>query len=266
MIMVAVVAAVLAVLLGMPRSTDPLRRLGQKPAVVERRRRIPWWTPGLLVLPVVAGVLAGTAAATVVLVLIMVGGTVVWMLRAWRVGRRIARESAQVANACAVLAGQCRVGLPPLEALRTAAVDHPILAEAVAVGDLGGDLPAAWRAQSTHPGRGGLLALSRAWQVSNEVGAPMADALDQVARTLAADRAVGTVVNGELAAPRATSRLLGGLPVFGVVLGVSLGGDPLTFLLQHPIGQGCLIAGVLLACLGLVWVERLATSLGGAAR
>ena len=37
-----------------------------------------------------------------------------------------------------------------------------------------------------------------------------------------------------------------------------MGGEPLDWLVGGPLGWGCLLAGVVLACLGVLWIEGLA--------
>ena len=51
---------------------------------------------------------------------------------------------------------------------------------------------------------------------------------------------------------------MAGLPLCGIALGYALGGDPIEFLLQGPLGWGCLVCGVALAAAGVLWVEALA--------
>ena len=66
------------------------------------------------------------------------------------------------------------------------------------------------------------------------------------------------MVAGELSAPRATGKVMAVLPACGVGLGYLLGGEPIGWLLGGPLGWGCLLAGVILASLGVLWIEALA--------
>jgi tight adherence protein B len=86
----------------------------------------------------------------------------------------------------------------------------------------------------------------------------MAAALEQVAAALAAEQELRAVVAGELSAPRATGKVMAVLPVCGVGLGYLLGGEPIDWLVGQPIGWACLLAGAVLACLGVLWIEALA--------
>ena len=166
-------------------------------------------------------------------------------------------------EACAALASQLRIGRVPSEALTVAAQDCPVLNRARSSFELGGDVVSVWLAQSTDPGCGGLGDLARAWRVSAETGAPMAAALEQVAVSLADDQALVSVVAGELAGPRATGKIMAVLPLCGLALGYALGGDPIGFLLQGPLGWACLVCGVALAAAGVLWVEGLAQQASG---
>jgi hypothetical protein len=71
-------------------------------------------------------------------------------------------------------------------------------------------------------------------------------------------RAVRRVVNSELAAARATSKVMAALPPCGIAIGYLLGGDPARWLLARPAGWTCLLTGIFLACAGVLWIEVLA--------
>lgn len=186
-------------------------------------------------------------------------------LRLVGLGRRTRSEHltrAEVAGACAVIANQVRVGRIPAEALSLAAVDAPVLAVAARVQRNGGDVVAALLEDSRRPGCRGLQDLARAWQVGTRTGAPMADLLDQVATALRQDQSVERTVASELAGPRATGKVMAVLPLCGIGLGYLLGGDPIGFLLEGPLGWACLIGGAVLAAGGVLWIEGLARQVG----
>jgi tight adherence protein B len=207
---------------------------------------------------VIALVLDGGRGAVLGLALLVLAWTVTGLLRLHRHARLMRRRRAEVAQACAALAAQLRVGQVPSVALATAAEDHPVLREARDAQDLGGDVVRVWRVQARQAGAIGLLELARAWQVSGQTGAPMSAALEQVAAALAAEQDLRAVVAGELSAPRATGKVMAVLPGCGVALGYLLGGEPIGWLLGGPLGWGCLLAGAVLACLGVLWIEALA--------
>jgi tight adherence protein B len=212
----------------------------------------------LLVMIIAAG-FSGEARGTVLAsAAVLVALTASRLIVSYRRRRSTLRARADVAQACTVLASYLRVGQVPAAALAIAAADCDVLREGHRVHTLGGDVVSVWRQQARRRGHLGLLELARAWQISVETGAPMSSMLDQVASSLSADQSLMGVVNSELAAARATSKVMAALPLCGIGLGYLLGGDPAHWLLAGPAGWACLISGVLLACAGVLWIEALA--------
>ncbi len=64
--------------------------------------------------------------------------------------------------------------------------------------------------------------------------------------------------SGSDTGPRATAAVLAGLPVAGIALGQLIGARPLAFLCGVGAGGWLLVIGVLLACAGLMWSDRIA--------
>lgn len=252
--------------MGPPHSRRVAQRLADSSHVAtvfpqgSHRRRWGWsigWVLALLALWVThqrAGAPATVVGMTVVIVL----ATSLRLGFQSQDGRAADRSRLDVAHACSVLASQIRVGRVPAEALHSAAADCPVLGEASRAQDLGGDVTEVLHACSAVPGQGGLADLARAWDVSNQTGAPMAGSLEQVAEGLSEDLALRAVVAGELSAPRATGKIMAVLPFCGLGMGYLLGGDPLAFLLAGPAGWLCLVVGMTLAALGVLWIDRLA--------
>lgn len=208
---------------------------------------------------VVGGLWAAGPAGAVVGAAVVAAAATGARLLALRRSRRIARRwRSEVARGCATIAAQVRVGRVPGEALGAAAIDWPVLAQVNQVCLLGGDVPDALLLQSRQPGCSGLADLARAWRLAAETGAPMAGVLDQVALALRRDEALQRTVAAELAGPRATGHIMAVLPFCGLGIGYLLGGRPVEFLLQGPLGWACLLGGVLLACAGVLWVAWLA--------
>lgn len=203
-----------------------------------------------------AGAAVGASAALPVLTALLV-----WRQHRARAGAEAAAK--EVFGACQLLAGLLRVGHVPAAALRIAVRDAPVLAEAAAVQAVGGPVGPALRRGGAEPGRGGLAELGIAWKVAERTGASLTATLDALAQRLAARQAVGNVVAAELSAPRATGRLLAALPVVGVLLGYSFGGDPVGFLTGSLPGQLSLTTGVALGCAGVLWTERIADAGSG---
>jgi tight adherence protein B len=272
MIMICLGCAMLAALLAVSRPAA--RSLGsrlapptQTPVVdvgldVGPGRRRSWTASAsliiLLVLIIAAGFTGegrGAVLASTGLLVAMTAGRLIIL---YRRRRSTLRARADVAQACTVLGSYLRVGQVPSAALAIAAADCDVLREGQRAHTLGGDVVSVWRQQARRRGHMGLLDLARAWQVSVETGAPMSSMLDQVASSLSADQSLMGVVNSELAAARATSKVMAALPPCGIGIGYLLGGDPVRWLLAGPAGWACLLSGMLLACAGVLWIEALA--------
>jgi tight adherence protein B len=226
-----------------------------------QRRRFWTYLAIMIILPasiIAAGYVAEARGVVLACAVMLVGVTAARLTLQYRRRRSALRARGAVARACAVLASYLRVGQVPSAALAIAAADCVVLSEGHHARTLGGDIVQVWRQQARRPGHSGLLELARAWQVSTETGAPMSSTLDQVAASLAADQALTRVVNSELSAARATGKVMAGLPGCGIGIGYLLGGDPARWLLAGPAGWACLLAGVLLACAGVLWIESLA--------
>ena len=260
-----VVLAAITAAFAVPRSPAARSRARLRPAPsddVGRRRRAR--TGALLAVGSTAGgltlgaVLGGTRGFVVAAAVTIAVGTAIRVVVLHARDLAARRAQSDVARACGVLASYVRVGQVPADAIVLVAGDCPVLAEAAAVQQIGGDVPDALRSRAAQPGHGGLLDLARAWQVSSSTGAPMAPALEEVASGLASDESLRSVVSAELAAPRSTGKVMAVLPLVGIALGYLLGGRPLQWLLAGPLGWSCLLLGLLLAAGGVLWIERLA--------
>jgi tight adherence protein B len=208
---------------------------------------------GLLVLVVLwpSGVLLALSLGLVL-------GGVGWLHRGGRRRRRAERGRRETIEACDALTAELLAGQPAVQALHRAAEQHPVLWPAARAGALGGDVAAVLRDLASSPGGGGLKMLAAAWQVAEGSGAGLVATLQRVSESLRADDATGAETAASLAPARATARMLAVLPVFGLLLGAGLGGDPVGLLLGTTAGNGLLLAGTGLALAGTLWVERLA--------
>lgn len=254
MTLLAMAAAMLAVL-GWSPSDHALREVREPGSSVWWRRGV-WLVAGVAV-AAIAFVLVGVwAFATSALV-----GTGARLLVVHRRRRRMRAIENEVVRSCEVVAGQLRIGQVPAVALRDAASDCALLEKVAATAAIGGDAAAALRqVAAAEPAAQGFVWLARAWELSERSGAPIADAAQSVSAGLRARQATAAMVASELAAPRATGRLLAVLPLIGLAMGVVSGGDPVRFLVGTFAGQVCVLGGVLLACAGVLWTERLADS------
>jgi tight adherence protein B len=64
-------------------------------------------------------------------------------------------------------------------------------------------------------------------------------------------------VTAGMAGARATAGVLAGLPLAGVALGELIGAQPVRFLIGGGVGGWLLLVGVVLACCGLLWSDRI---------
>lgn len=189
-----------------------------------------------------------------------------WVERARTAARRgkdVARRRAAVIELCDGLAVELSAGRPPPVALASAA---EVLAggrefmSAVEAAKIGDDVAAVLDRTSELPGCEGLRLLAGCWRIGVERGGMLAAVVDGLAGALRDEQAHREEVRLQLAGPRATARLLAGLPVLGIGMAVALGADPLAFLFGSLPGAGCLVLGVGLDVLGLTWTRRLAVA------
>ncbi len=245
----AAAVAGLAVLLVLPA---PVR-------LVRRRRSIPPWA----VAPaggaaVTVALLRSPTAATLVGITAMAAAAGLVLAGRRRRRRTAVEAAARVLETCELLAAELAAGQPPGLALRRSTRAWPELLPVAETHDLGGDVAAALRTLSTGPGLQDLRLVAAAWTVAHRAGGGLADAVRRCADTIRAAQATRRVVAGELASARSTARLVAALPVLALAMGAGTGGDPLGFLLGHPLGLACLGGGLALGIAGLWWIEAIA--------
>lgn len=168
---------------------------------------------------------------------------------------RQARQTA-VAEVTFALAGELRAGRTASEALRAAATTAGPLAEALqSAADavaVGGSAAAELDAASRLPGADRLRSVAAAWRVTESAGGRVALVLERLGEAMDRDDELHREMEAALAAPKATMMLLAGLPVFGLVLGQSIGAHPVHLLLYRPLGWGLLLGAALLDAIGIV--------------
>jgi len=211
----------------------------------------------------VVGVAVATSRLSYVIVALTVVGATLFVLRQTTTARTRSaslRTRAQTIAALDLLAAELRAGILPRQAIETLADDAPSLRPAAVAAARGGDVVAALRAASAEPGAGALADLAGAWHVAERAGAPLADVLDRVATAVRDDAEVDREVQAEAAPARATGRLMAVLPVLGLSLGAGMGANPVHVLTGTVVGAMCLAGGLVLACAGIVWVDRIVAS------
>lgn len=175
-----------------------------------------------------------------------------------RLGRR--RRRSHVAELCHGLAAELRAGATPESALLAAAADHPACPRAVHAARLNADVAGALRADAEEARSDALSGLAACWEVAAHTGAGLARGADRVAEVSRSEERLRGELAQELAAPRATARLLALLPLSGLALGQLLGADPFRFLTGTATGRTCLAVGALLSATGWAWSRQVTRS------
>ncbi|MHC9295631.1 type II secretion system F family protein [Mycobacterium sp. LTG2003] len=223
-------------------------------------------SPRLRALPVVVVVGVGLALAVPVSVALAggaVAGTVTVRRRHSAARLRREHESAALQAALDVLVGELRIGAHPVNAFSTAAgeVSGPVgdgMRAVAARARLGADVAAGLddvAAQSRLPMHWKRLAAC--WRLAQAHGLSIATLMCTAQQDIIERERFSTRVRAAMAGPRTTAAVLAGLPVVGVGLGQLIGADPIGFLLAPGVGGWLLVIGVLLACAGLLWSDRI---------
>lgn len=174
--------------------------------------------------------------------------------------RDVAERRSTIIEFCDGIAVELSAGLPPATALLRAAETLPGQAALIPVAEAargGADIVAALERAATVPGCDGLRLLAGCWRIGVERGGALVAVLEGLADALRDEQAHRDEVSLQLAGPRASARLLAGLPLLGLAMAMALGAAPLSFLLGTLPGWGCLVLGVGLDLLGLRWISRL---------
>lgn len=212
----------------------------------------------------VAAIGAASLPTALSLTAAILGLTVVWRHRRRARRRRAVAEGRALESALEVLVGELAVGAPPVRAFEVAAAetDQPTVAAGLATvaarARLGADVPAGLRGIAEHaalPVHWQRLAVY--WQLAADHGLAIAVLMRAAQCDIAERQRFAARLAAGLAGARASAALLAGLPALGVALGELIGARPIAFLLGDA-GAVLLIAGVTLACLGLLWCDRIA--------
>lgn len=250
-------AAAIAVLLAWParvswRSTSA-RRVGLR-----------WWPA--LAAALAAALLSQVVHGTRLVVCLLAIGVSLGVYRLVLNGRRGAaaeRVADLVLGVTEGMAADLQAGQTAEAALDRASADWAPLASAAMAARLGGDVPAALRDLARQPGAEAMRIVAAAWQVSHRSGAGLAGSLGQTVVGLRERRRTSRMVASELSSAKATAHVMALLPVGVLVLGNGVGGDPIGFLLDTPVGLGCLGLGATLALAGLFWLQHISDRVAG---
>lgn len=176
---------------------------------------------------------AGPTAAMVLAVYTFVGARA-W--HQWRHHQTLAVTQQEAAAEVSFLAADLQAGANPNRALASTLAQWPDGAESV-------------RAQ--------LLA---AWKVSARLGAPATNICRALGRHLQEHVALSQRLKAQTSSIKATAGLLLVLPVFGILLGESMGASPINFLFNSWVGFSCVVLVLALQAMGWLWVQQLLKS------
>jgi tight adherence protein B len=238
---------------------EPRRRLEAVGLCAPARRRFAVLPFAVAVAVALAVLLPVTALGATAIV-----GVTLWVRRRRRAAmRRRAAESAALQTALDVLVGELRVGAHPVAAFSVAADEaHGVVAASLravaARARLGADVTAGLHSaaqNSSLPTHWERLAVC--WQLAQDHGLAIATLMQTAQRDIVErDRFSASVAAGMTGA-RTSAAVLAGLPLLGVGLGELIGAQPVRFLLSGGAGGWLLIIGVTLACVGLLWSDRI---------
>lgn len=99
--------------------------------------------------------------------------------------------------------------------------------------------------------------VARAWRLSEQTGAPLADALACAAGVLRERQRAAERLAVASAGPRASMAVLGLLPLAGPAVGFAFGFSPADLYLRTPLATAALGVGLLFGALGLLWSRSL---------
>lgn len=210
-----------------------------------------------------AAVIAVVLPLTALLASIVLGVTLIARRRRRHRAHDRALAGQMLAGALEALVGELRVGAHPVRAFAIAAgeSDGPIgtaLRAVAARAGLGANVGAGLHAvagSTSVPGQWDRLAVC--WQLAADHGLAMAALIRAAQRDIVERQRFTARVEAGLAGARATTAILAGLPLLGVLLGELIGAHPVRFLLGGGVGGGLLIAGTVLVCVGLAWADRI---------
>lgn len=104
--------------------------------------------------------------------------------------------------------------------------------------------------------------LSAAWSIAVRSGAPLGAALERIAGALTALEQLRARRSVILAGPRATMFTVAALPVIALLLGSTLGFDPMPVLVT-PFGVALLVMGAALLAAGVLWARAMQNGVAG---
>jgi tight adherence protein B len=124
----------------------------------------------------------------------------------------------------------------------------------------GAALGPLWREAAESAGSAELLLLAHAWSLTEDMGAPLAQAVRTTSGLLEARVAHQRRLTGAVAGARATVSVLTVLPLGGPLLALVLGIGPAELYAGSRLTLCSLVLGLCLAAAGRCWVNRMVGS------
>ena len=121
----------------------------------------------------------------------------------------------------------------------------------------GATLGPLWREAAESAGSAELLVLAQAWSLTEDLGAPLAQAVRTTIGMLEARIAQERRLAAAVAGAKATVNVLTVLPIGGPLLALVLGIGPVELYGGSRLSQGSLVLGLCLAGMGRWWVRRM---------
>ena len=232
-------------------------------------RSEPWVPPtSIVAVAATGGVTLAIPSTASQLALVAVAGAGLFGLGLRRRARQRAQAAefrVEVAKVIRSASAELRAGVEPDAALHAAASDASAAWDPVHAAG-GADVRTALQQVAATPGGASLAEVAAAWHLAEQAGAPLAAIFDRMVESLQAEVELDREVAVEAGPARATARLMAVLPVFGLGLGLLLGVNPVAVLVGSGLGVSCLVAGLMLACGGVWWIERIVAALDGPGR
>lgn len=101
------------------------------------------------------------------------------------------------------------------------------------------------------------IELISCWYIAEKTGAPIAQAIERLARFYESEIDLDQSRSSAMAAPQTTGMILSWLPALGIALGMLMGAKPLVILTQSSGGLLISLIGLWLALAGRLWTSRL---------
>ena len=177
----------------------------------------------------------------------------------WRGRQRRGSLEQAFAHDLRALVAELRSGAHPGNALSTAASSTVLWPQAVAAERFGDGVADGFARDAAENPRLGryLRQLSACWRVGVNHGSGLAISIERLAVSIETTMDVEATLVNELAAPRATVRLLAFLPVVGIAMGYMLGANPLAWFVDTGIGKVTFLAAGGLTIAGSWWSHRI---------